>query len=241
MAKKARLRNNRLADMTIKINNDRRKIKKAEGEKRQKLEQELAQLILDRETLKGLSNSIRNAEGENKQNLDQKPAQMILDRKTFEGVPNSTKKKLIGTIAVYPVVPNSTALPGWVQSVHTSHQVVLVGGLMGCLRCGSIVAARPFTLRKRCAGRYKPSASLAQRWERLGRGILPGSHKTWPDELAAPRDVRTVDSLRHTGSEWVLGSQVAVVVFTRMSGGASLAWPHPGVSWDPYFPFARVE
>jgi len=52
MAKKARLRNNRLADMTIKINNDRRKIKKAEGEKRQKLEQELAQLILDRETLK---------------------------------------------------------------------------------------------------------------------------------------------------------------------------------------------
>ena len=142
------------------------------------------------------------------------------------------------TVAVDPV--NSPALPGWVQSVHTSHQVVLVGGLMGCLRCGSIVAARPFTLRKRCAGRYKPSASLAQRWERLGRGILPGSHKTWPDELAAPRDVRPVDRLRHTGSEWVLDSQVTVSVFTAGSDDCRDRL-EPGVSWDPYFSPARVE
>ena len=207
-------------------------------------------MILDRETFKGLSSAIREAEGEKKQKLEQELAQLILDRKAFSRLSESTKKKSIRTIAVYPVVPNSPALPGWVQSVHTSHQLVLVGGYMGCLRCGSIVATRPFTLRKLCAGRYKPSTSLAGRWQRLGRGLLPDCYKTWPDELAAPRGVRPVDRLRHTGSEWVLDSQVTVVVFTRTPGGASLAWPpgaaslawpQPGVSWDPYFPSARVE
>ena len=127
-------------------------------------------------------------------------------------------RRTLKTVAIYPIVPNSPALPGWVQSVHTSHQVVLVGGLAGCLRCGSIVAARTLTLRKPCHGRYKSSTSLARRWQMLGQGSLPFSYYQWPDELVAPRDVRTVDRLRHTGSEWVLGSQVAVRVFTSGSG-----------------------
>ena len=42
MAKKATEWNNRLAAMTIKINNDWKRIRKAEGKKKQKLEQEFA-------------------------------------------------------------------------------------------------------------------------------------------------------------------------------------------------------
>ena len=206
--------------MRIKISNKRASTRKAEGEKKRELEQELAQLLLDRKTFKDLSNSIRNAEGENKQKLEQERA--------------------FRTLAVYPVVPNSPVLPGWVHSVHTSHQVVLVGGLVGCLRCGSIVAARRLTLRKHCAGRYTPSTSVAGRWQRLGQGLLPHYYKTWPDELAAPRDVRPVGRLRHTGSEWVLDSQVTVGVFTAESDDCRDRLK-PGVSWDPYFPSAPVE
>ena len=218
MAKKAKEWNNRLADMRHKISYKRVTIRKAEGEKKQKLEQELAQMILDRETFKGLPSAIREAEGEKKQKLEQELAQLILDRKAFFRLSESTKKTSIRTIAVYPVVPNSPALPGWVQSVHTSHRVVLVGGLVGCPRCGSIIAAETCTLRKPCAGRRKSSTSLARRWQMLGQGSLPVSHYQWPDKLAAPRDLRPVDRLRHTGSEWVLDSQVAVRVFTSGSG-----------------------
>ena len=203
---------NRLAGMTIKITTKRASLRKAEGEKKQTLEQELAQLILDRETFKGLSESIRKAD----------------------------KKKSMRTIAVYSVVPNSPAPPGWVQSVHTSHQVVLVGGLVGCIRCGSIVGAKTLKLRKPCAGRHTSSTSLARRWQMLGQGSLPFSYYQWPDELADPRDVRPVDRLRHTGSEWVLDSQVTVSVFTARSDDCRDRL-EPGVSWDPYFPSARVE
>ena len=171
-----------------------------------------------RKKIKNKRATMRRAEGEKKRKLEQELAQLILDRKAFFTLSESTKKKSIRTIAVYPVVPNSPALPGWVQSVHTSHQIVLVGGLMGCLRCGSIIAARPLTLRMPCVGRHKPSTYLARCWQSLGRGILPFSHYQWPDELPAPRDVRPVDRLRHTGSEWVLDSQVAVRVFTSGSG-----------------------
>ena len=142
------------------------------------------------------------------------------------------------TVAIDPV--NSPALLGWVQSVHASHQVILVGGLVGCLRCGSIVARKPFTLRKHCAGRYRPSTYFARCWHRLGWGLLPFSYYQWPDELAAPRDVRPVDRLRHTGSEWVLDSQVTVSLFTAGSDDCRDRL-EPGVSWDPYFPSARVE
>ena len=220
MAKQATVRNIRLRHMGIKIMNKRASVRKAEGEKKQTLEQELAQLILDRETFKGLSKSIRNAEGGKKQELVQ--------------------GRTLRTLAVYPVIPNSPVLPGWVQSVHTSHQLVLVGGLMGCLRCGSIVAARPVTLRKHCAGRCKQSKYFERGWQRLGRGLLPFNYYQWPDELAAPRDVRPVDRLRHTGSEWVLDSQVTVSVFTAGSDDCRDRL-EPGVSWDPYVPSARVE
>ena len=213
----------RLREMTIKIMNKRASTRKAEGEKKRELEQELAQLLLDKETFKGLSNSIRNAEGENKQKLEQEGA--------------------FRTLAVYPVVPNSPVLPGWVHSVHTSHQVVLVGGLVGCLRCGWIVSrmgAYTFTVKKPCAGRRTSSTSLARRWQMLSQGSLPFSYYQWPDELAAPRDVRPVDRLRHSGSEWVLDSQVRVRVFTSGSGDCCDR-RKPGVSWDPYSPSARAE
>ena len=40
------------------------------------------------------------------------------------------------------VVANATALPGWAQRVEASHHPVLVGGVIACLRCSSIVATR---------------------------------------------------------------------------------------------------
>ena len=216
MAKKAKPSRSRirLREMTINIMNKRASTRKAEGEKKRKLEQELAQMILDKETFKRISKTTRKKK-------------------------RPTKRTLM-TLAVYPVVPNSPVLPGWVHSVHTSHQVVLVGGLVGCLRCGSIVAARRLTLRKHCAGRYTPSTSVAGRWQRLGQGLLPHYYKTWPDELAAPRDVRPVGRLRHTGSEWVLDSHVTVGVFTAESDDCRDRLKS-GVSWDPYFPSAPVE
>ena len=94
-------------------------------------------------------------------------------------------------------------------------------------------------LKKPCTGVLVGEGSLA-RLQRLGQGRLPPHLTEWPDELAAPRDARPVDHLRYTGSEWVLDSQVAVRVFTAGSGDCRDRLK-PGVSWDPYFPSARVE
>ena len=236
MAKKAKEWNNRLAAMRKKIFNKRATIRKAEGEKKQKLEQELAQMILDRETFKGLSSAIREAEGEKKQTLEQELAQLILDRKTFFRLSESTKKTSIRTIAVYPVVPNSPALPGWVQSVHTGHQVVLVGGLVGCLRCGWITSLMRHALKKPCDGRFRASKA---KWRRLCQGRLPSELKKWPDELAAPTDVRPVDHLRYAGSEWVRGSQVAIALAFADTGRTFPSVSPRKVSWDPY-PFPQA-
>ena len=68
------------------------------------------------------------------------------------------------------------------------------------------------------------------RLQRLGRGRLPEHLTEWPDALATPRDARPVYHLRHTGSEWVLGSQVTVVV-TRAGAQATRF-----ATWDPYSP-----
>ena len=112
------------------------------------------------------------------------------------------------TVAVDPV--NSPALLGWVQSVHASHQVILVGGVAGCLCCGSIVvdAARESMLKKPCRGFVPQGGGHVSRLQQLGQGRLPQQWTEWPDVLATPRDARPVDHLRHTGSEWVLDSQV---------------------------------
>ena len=144
-------------------------------------------------------------------------------RRCGRGLPAIT-----ATVAVDPV--NSPALPGWVQSVHASHQVILVGGVASCLRCGSIVAdaARESMLKKPCRG-FLPQGSTGQmsRMQQLGQGRLPHSLTEWPDALATPRDARPVYQLRHTGSEWVLDSQVRVVVKQSATRFAT---------WDPYSP-----
>ena len=66
-------------------------------------------------------------------------------------------RRTLKTVAIYPVVPNSPALPRWVQSVHASHQVILVGGVAGCLRCGWIVVQMRYVLKKPCDGRFRAS------------------------------------------------------------------------------------
>ena len=137
-------------------------------------------------------------------------------------------------VTVYPVVPNSPALPGWVQSVHASHQVILVGGVASCLRCSSIAAralgCATSMLKKPCRGFVADKGGNVRRLQLLGQGRLPHPLTEWPDELATPRDARPVYQLRHTGSEWVLDSQVTVVV-TRFAAQATRF-----ATWDPYSP-----
>ena len=136
-------------------------------------------------------------------------------------------RRTLKTVTIYPVVPNSPALPRWVQSVHASHGMILVGGVAGCLRCGRIVFQMRYMLKKPCDGRFRASKA---KWRRLCQGRLPSELKPWPDELAAPTDVRPVDHLRYAGSEWVRGSQVAI----------DLAFAEQRTTtWDPYlFPQA---
>ena len=143
------------------------------------------------------------------------------------------------TVAVDPV--NSPALPGWVQSVHASHQVILVGGVASCLRCGGIAASAlgcaTSMLKKPCRGFVPQNGGHVSRLQQLSQGRLPQQLTEWPDALATPRDARPVDHLRHTGSDWVPDSQVNVGVFTqRGQWRKSPARPRRRVSWDPYSP-----
>ena len=84
-------------------------------------------------------------------------------------------------------------------------------------------------LKKPCKGVLVGEGSLA-RLQRLGQGLLPPSLTEWPDALATPRDARPVYQLRHTGSEWVLDSQVTVVVKRFAAQATRFA------TWDPYSP-----
>ena len=113
--------------------------------------------------------------------------------------------------------------------MRASHQVILVGGVAGCLRCGSVAVSARMKLAKPCEGHLPPGGS-ASRLQRLGQGRLPPSLTEWPDALATPRDARPVDQLRHTGSEWVLDSQVTVVVKRFAAQATRFA------TWDPYSP-----
>ena len=117
--------------------------------------------------------------------------------------------------------------------MHASHQVILVGGVASCLSCGSIVAypARESMLKKPCRGFVlQGGGGHVSRLQQLGQGRLPHSLTEWPDLRAAPRDARPVDQLRHTGSEWVLDSQVTVVVKRFAAQATRFA------TWDPYSP-----
>mgnify|MGYP001175853215 CR=1 FL=1 len=133
---------------------------------------------------------------------------------------------------------SSHAIPGWMQAVHASHGMILVGGVAGCLRCGSIVSTRTPKLMKICEGRFKPDNK--HRFQTLARGGLPRKFTEWPDGWEYSDDVRPVDLLRHTGSEWKWHSQVEVAVFTQMGRGRkSPACPRSRASWfrayrDPY-------
>ena len=69
-----------------------------------------------------------------------------------------------------------------------------------------------------------------RRLQLLGQGRLPHPLTEWPDELATPRDARPVYQLWHTGSEWVLDSQVTVVVKRFAAQATRFA------TWDPYSP-----
>ena len=134
--------------------------------------------------------------------------------------------------SIQSVLPNY-AIPGWMQPVHASHGMILVGGVAGCLRCGSIVSTRTPKLMKICEGRFKPDNK--HRFQTLAIGGLPRKFTQWPDALADPDDVRPVDRLRHTGSEWVWDSLVDVAVFTqRGRWRKSPACPRRRVSWHPY-------
>ena len=145
-------------------------------------------------------------------------------------------RRTLKTVTIYPVVPNSPALPRWVQSVHASHQVILVGGVAGCLRCGRIVFQMRYVLKKPCDGCFRASKA---KWRRLCQGRLPSKLKKWPDELATPTDVRPVDHLRYAGSEWVRGSQVAIALAFADAGRTFPSVSPRKVSWDPY-PFPQA-
>ena len=157
------------------------------------------------------------------------------------------RRRLTTTVAVDPV--NSPALPGWVQSVHASHQVIVVGGVASCLRCSSIAASAlgcaKSMLKKPCRGFVPQNGGHVSRLQQLGQGRLPHSLTEWPDALATPRDARPVYQLRHTGSEWVLGSQVTVVVSKpgcgRYRKELSPAGPRRAFSSDPYSPSSIEE
>jgi len=150
---------------------------------------------------------------------------------------SSTTTTTVTFHSIQSVLP-SHAIPGWMQPVHASHGMILVGGVAGCLRCGSIVSTRTPKLMKICEGRFKPDNK--HRFQTLARGGLPRKFTEWPDGWEHSDDVRPVDLLRHTGSEWKWHSQVEVAVFTQMGRGRkSPACPRSRASWfrayrDPY-------
>ena len=84
-------------------------------------------------------------------------------------------------------------------------------------------------LKKPCRG-FVIRSHVNRFLQQLSQGRLPQQLTEWPDALATPRDARPAYHLRHTGSEWVLDSQVTVVV-TRSAAQATRF-----ATWDPYSP-----
>ena len=69
------------------------------------------------------------------------------------------------------------AILGWMQSVHASHGMILVGGVAGCLRCGSIVSTRTPKLMKICEGGFTPGKDNKHRFKTLARGAASKIHR----------------------------------------------------------------
>ena len=93
------------------------------------------------------------------------------------------------------VVANSVALPGWAQDVHETHHPVLVGGVVACVRCSSIVATRATgtALARACPSLMQPGN--ASRLKRICQGKLPHQISAWPDGLAEQSEARPVAPL----------------------------------------------
>ena len=112
---------------------------------------------------------------------------------------------------------NATALPGWVQQVHPSHQPVLVGGVVGCVKCASIVATRATgtALARPCDGVMR--LGNTSRLRCLCTGRLPYHLDTWPGGLAEAGDVRPIVYLDRSQEEWRISSEgtLALAFFGR--------------------------
>jgi len=106
-----------------------------------------------------------------------------------------------------PAIVDDTAdvLPSWVQGIHASHQPLLVGGIVGCSQCHSIVGKATIVRRRlarECAGIF--NASSMYRFRRLALGQLPNQFNAWPDGLAEPLEARRVVRLIASGGQWRL-------------------------------------
>jgi len=88
-------------------------------------------------------------------------------------------------------------LPAWLTAVDRSHVLLWVGGFAVCTTCGGTGSTRAQEiklLRNACRGWF-PKGS--KRLFALRRGRLPVGDTSWPDERAAPSDVRRPISLRY--------------------------------------------
>ena len=124
------------------------------------------------------------------------------------------------------VVANSVALPGWAQDVHETHHPILVGGVVACVRCSSIVATRATgtALARACPGVMQPGN--ASRLKRICQGKLPHQLAAWPDGLAEPGESRPVAPLVRALGAWTFGTEGDLVVAQRrreVSASARLA------------------
>ena len=107
-----------------------------------------------------------------------------------------------GTSAWAESLPDHVlVLPAWLEVVHHSHALQWVGGFAVCTACGgtgSTRAQETKLLRNACR-RWYPKGS--KRLFALRKGRLPDGEPCWPDERAAPEDVRRPISLRYVAED----------------------------------------
>ena len=102
---------------------------------------------------------------------------------------------------------NAAALPIRVQEIHVSHQPLLVGGVVGCRRCHSIVGKQKIVrtpLARECTGIARVTDDSRRRFNRVKLGRCPYQCKEkWPDGLTG--EVRRVVELIALDGQWRLG------------------------------------
>ena len=99
----------------------------------------------------------------------------------------STSVDLAAALANARARPGSEA-PAWVSFAHESHDLLTIGGVVFCIRCGSKVAkqVRVSLLKAACRG------YLTEEVVRLRRGLLPTNVKDWPSGGSLPQDPRSL-------------------------------------------------